>query len=384
MKHSVGNAPIKIGLVCYPSFGGSGIIATELGKTLASQGHDVHFICYNRPARLPVEFRAKITFHLVDVPHYPLFDFPPYTLALASKLASVVDDYGLDLVHVHYAIPHSTAAHLAKELVGDSSLKIITTLHGTDIHLVGLDPSYHRITKYSIENNDGITAVSGYLAESTKREFSITKPITVIPNFVDSARFCRKENKQFRASFATPEEKIICHASNFREVKRIPDVINIFYKVQKKVPSKLVMIGNGPELEKAKKLVNELSLSDRVIFLQMVGGVEEIVGISDLFLLPSEMESFGLAALEAMSCGVPVVASDVGGISEFIDSGNNSFLARLGDVEEMARLAVAVLSDVTLYKEIATAAKKTVNEKFSEEKIVMLYEDYYRSILSGN
>jgi len=374
-------SPLKIGIVCYPSFGGSGIIATELGKTLSKRGHNVHFVCYNRPARLPNE-HSGITFHLVDIPNYPLFDFPPYTLALTSKLADVIDEFQLDLIHVHYAIPHSTAAHLAQGMVKNKSLKIITTLHGTDIQLVGLNPSYFRITKHSIENNNGITAVSEYLAESTKSKFKIKNDIAVIPNFVDLKRFSRKNNPEFRLSFAKPGEKIICHASNFRNIKRIPDVIEIFYRIQKKVASKLVMIGAGPELDDARKLVNKLHITDRVTFLQMTGTVEDVLGICDLFLLPSELESFGLAALEAMSCSVPVIASRVGGIPEFIESGENGFLAPLGDVKTMSNMAIELLSDTSLYDKLSSASRKTVVKRFSEDKIVNMYEDYYRKILS--
>jgi len=374
-------SPMKIGLVCYPSYGGSGIIATELGKTLAKRGHDVHFVCYNRPARLPTD-QTKITFHLVDIPKYPLFDFPPYTLALTSKLADVIDQFELELIHVHYAIPHSTAAHLAQGMVKNQSLKIITTLHGTDIRLVGLNPSYFRVTQYSIENNNGITAVSDYLAETTKQEFKIKKEIKVIHNFVDSKRFSKKTNPKFRLSFANHDEKLICHASNFREIKRIPDVIKTFHKINQKLPSRLLMIGAGPELDGAKNLVRELKLFDKVTFLQMTGAVEEVMGICDLFLLPSEMESFGLAALEVMSCSIPVVASNVGGIPEFIKNGENSFLAPVGDIEQMSSMAIEVLSNPVLYKKISDNARQSVIDLFSEEKIVTQYEKYYREIIA--
>jgi len=380
-NNTIATRPLKIGIVCYPSFGGSGIIATELGKTLSKRGHNVHFVCYNRPARLPIE-HAGITFHLVDIPNYPLFDFPPYTLALTSKLADVIDEFELDIIHVHYAIPHSTAAHLAQEMVKNKSLKIITTLHGTDIQLVGLNPSYFRITKHSIENNNGITAVSEYLAKSTKSKFKIKNDIAVIPNFVDLERFSRKDSPEFRLNFAKPDEKIICHTSNFRNIKRIPDVIKIFYRVQKRVNSRLVMIGAGPELDDARELVNKLRITDRVTFLQMTGTVEDILGVCDLFLLPSELESFGLAALEAMSCGVPVIASHVGGIPEFIENEENGFLAPMGDIETMSEMAVRVLSDVNLYNKLSSAARETVVKRFSENAIVNMYEDYYRKILS--
>jgi len=378
--NTISPRPLKIGIVCYPSFGGSGIIATELGKTLSKRGHSVHFVCYNRPARLPSE-QAGITFHLVDIPNYPLFDFPPYTLALTSKLADVIDEFELDLIHVHYAIPHSTAAQLAQGMVKNKSLKIITTLHGTDIQLVGLNPSYFRITKHSIESNNGITAVSEYLAKSTKNKFKIKNDIAVIPNFVDLKRFSRKNNPKFRLSFARAGEKIICHASNFRNIKRIPDVIKIFYRIQERVSSRLVMIGAGPELDGARALVNKLRITDRVTFLQMTRTVEDILSICDLFLLPSELESFGLAALEAMSCGVPVIASNVGGIPEFIENGKNGFLAPVGDIEAMSEMAVNLLSDINLYNKVSDASRKTVEKRFSEDAIVNMYESYYRKVL---
>ncbi len=318
---------MKIGIICYPTYGGSGVVATELGCYLSRRGHEVHFICHNLPARF--NCWPNTHFHLVEVVSYPLFKFPPYTLALASKTAEVIEKFGLDLIHAHYAVPHATSAHLAQQIVGDTHTKIITTLHGTDIRLVGLEPSYYRATKHAIANNNGLTAVSHYLAEVTRQEFALKRRIEVIPNFVDNQRFSRKANPALRARYALPEEKIITHISNFRVLKRIPDILHSFALISHQIPAKLLLVGDGPELNHAIELTNSLGLHERVIFLHQLDKVENVLGLSDLFLLPSETESFGLAALEAMSCEVPVVTSRVGGLPEVIKEGENGFMVEL-------------------------------------------------------
>ncbi len=372
---------MKIGIICYPTYGGSGVVATELGCSLSQRGHEVHFICYNLPARF--NCRPNTHFHLVDVVSYPLFKFPPYTLALASKTAEVIENTGLDLIHAHYAVPHSTSAHLAQQIVGDPKIKIITTLHGTDIRLVGLEPSYYRATKYAIENNNGLTAVSTYLADITRQEFDLQRSIEVIPNFVDCRRFCRRDDPSLRARYALPEEKIITHISNFRAIKRIPDILRSFALISRKAAAKLLLVGSGPELNRAMEMVNSLDLHDKVSFLHLVNNVEEILGISDLFLLLSETESFGLAALEAMSCEVPVIASRVGGLPEVVLEGETGFLVGVGDVDEVARRAVAVLKDEELASKMGKQGRESAIERFSPQKVISQYENYYQQILSS-
>jgi N-acetyl-alpha-D-glucosaminyl L-malate synthase BshA len=371
---------MKIGFICYPTYGGSGVIGAELGQFLARRGHEVHFICYNIPARL-IPYAQNIIFHPVEVVAYPLFQFPPYTIALASKTAEVIKNYGLNLIHAHYAIPHSTSAHLAQQIVGDNSLKIITTLHGTDIRLVGMDPSYYSVTKYSIENNNGITAVSNYLARVTKEEFKIDKHIEVIPNFVDTERFKRKTSSETRVVYAEPNEKIVTHVSNFRSPKRVTDVVRIFKKISQKVPAWLLMVGEGPDMGVAMELVNTLGLTSRVRFLHMIDPVEDILSISDLFLLPSGTESFGLAALEAMSCEVPVVATDVEGIPELVEHGGCGFLAPVKDVDKMAEYAIKILYDEVFQNRLGERGREIALEKFNEEAIVSRYEQYYEKVL---
>jgi len=371
---------LKIGIICYPTYGGSGVVATELGCYLSRRGHEVHFICHNLPARFNCQ--PNTHFHLVEVVSYPLFKFPPYTLALASKTAEVIEKFGLDLIHAHYAVPHATSAHLAQQIVGDTHTKIITTLHGTDIRLVGLEPSYYRATKHAIANNNGLTAVSRYLAEVTRQEFALQRPIEVIPNFVDNQRFVRKANPALRACYASPEEKIITHISNFRAVKRIPDLLHAFALIVRKIPAKLLLVGAGPEINHAMLLVNKLKIHDKVVFLHLVHQVEDILGISDLFLLPSEMESFGLAALEAMSCEVPVVASRVGGLPEVIKEGENGFLVEVGEAEEIARCALTILQDEKLALQMGRKGRQIACEQFSPEKIIPHYEKYYQAVLN--
>ncbi len=373
---------MRIGIICYPTFGGSGVIATELGKGLSKRGHEVHFICYNLPARLTASTN-NIYFHLVDVVSYPLFKFPPYTLALASKTAEVIEEYKLELIHAHYAVPHSASAHLAQQLVGDESVKIITTLHGTDIRLVGLDPSYFRVTKYAIENNNGITAVSNYLAQVTREEFCTACDIRVIPNFVNTTRFIRRSEPALRRNYASPEEKIITHISNFRALKLVPDVVITFEKIAKQIPAKLLLIGDGPEFARTMEMVSRLHLQKQVVFLHQLENVQDVLGITDLFLLPSEMESFGLAALEAMSCEVPVVASDVGGLPEVVEHGVSGYLVPVGDTDKMSEYGIKILADEQLGKKMGYRGRGIAIEKYSEEAIVEIYENYYREVL-GN
>ncbi len=373
---------MRIGIVCYPTFGGSGVIATELGKSLGQRGHEVHFICYNVPVRLSSP-ASNTHFHLVEVVSYPLFQFPPYTLALASKIAEVIERYKLDLIHVHYAVPHSVSAHLAQQMVGNKTIKIITTLHGTDIQLVGLEPSYFRVIKYAIENNNGITAVSDYLARTTHEEFRTRCDIRVIPNFVDTARFKREANPHLRNRFAAPGEKIVTHISNFRNLKRVPDVVLIFQEIRRQLPAKLLLVGEGPEFTRVLEVINQLGLYDQVILLHLQDRVEDILAISDLFLLPSEIESFGLAALEAMAAEVPVVATDVGGLPEVVEHDGCGYLAPVGDIRLMGDYAVKILQDESLARKFGARGREIAQERFSEENIVAQYERYYEEILAG-
>jgi N-acetyl-alpha-D-glucosaminyl L-malate synthase BshA len=372
---------MKIGIVCYPTFGGSGVVATELGHQLCQVGHEVHFICYNQPARLTHRCPSAIQFHLVDVVSYPLFEFPPYTLALASKIYEVIDNHGLDLVHAHYAIPHSTAAYLAQQMAREHPFKIITTLHGTDIILIGLDPSYRRATRFSIEQSNGVTAVSRYLADLTQQEFALSKPIEVIPNFVDPQVFRRRPNPLFRQQFAEPHEKIVCHISNFRSLKRVPLVIEMFREMARAVPAKLVLVGNGPDYQRCVDLVRREGLIHKVFFLDFVTDVASVLSIADLFLLPSEMESFGLAAIEALSCGVPVIASRVGGLPEAVLDGECGYLLEASDIDGMIAAGIKLLTDDRLRLQMGREGRRWVMTRFHVVNIVKRYEEYYRLVL---
>ena len=372
---------MKIGIVCYPTFGGSGVVATELGYELCQAGHEVHFICYNQPARLTRRCASTIQFHLVDVVSYPLFEFPPYTLALASKIYEVIEQHGLDLVHAHYAIPHSTAADLAQQMAGDAPVKIITTLHGTDIILIGIDPSYRRVTRFSIEQSNGITAVSQYLADLTRQEFQLTKPLEVIPNFVDPQVFQRRPNPQLRQHFATPDEKIVCHISNFRSLKRVPLIIDMFRAMSREVPSRLLLVGNGPDYQACVDLVRREGLLQKVFFLDFVTDVANILSIADLFMLPSEMESFGLAAIEALSCEVPVLASRVGGLPEAVVDGESGYLRETDDIDGMIGAGISLLSDDELRLRMGREGRRWVMTRFHVSQIVKRYEEYYRYVL---
>ncbi|RMF83410.1 MAG: N-acetyl-alpha-D-glucosaminyl L-malate synthase BshA [Nitrospinota bacterium] len=372
---------MKIGIVCYPTFGGSGVIATELGTSLSRRGHEVHIICYNQPARLYIH-DTDITFHLVNVVSYPLFEFPPYTLALASKIYEVIEQHALDLVHVHYAIPHSTAAYLAQMMASHHPTRIITTLHGTDIILVGLDPSYRRVTKFSIEQSNGVTAVSHYLADLTRAEFQVQIPIRVIPNFVDLATFRPQHNPLLRAKYAKPHERIIVHISNFRPLKRVPLLIQLFARILEQVPARLLLIGNGPDYPACVDLVRRYAPHNQVFFLDFVHDVASILSIADLFLFPSEIESFGLAALEALSCGVPVVAFRVGGLPEAIVHGETGYLVEPDDVEGMIKAAVELLQDADRRQAMGERGRRWVEEHFNIVDVTRQYEEFYRHVLS--
>ena len=374
---------MNIGIVCYPTYGGSGVVATELGKSLAEAGHTIHFITYSRPIRLDL-FSENIFYHEVRTKDYPLFDFTPYESALASTMVDVGRYHKLDLFHVHYAIPHASVAYLAKQILRELEcyVPVITTLHGTDITLVGKNQSYEPVVKFSIENSDGVTAVSHFLKEATHENFAIDPDhIRVIHNFVDGRRFRRQNKEHFRQMIARNGEKLVIHTSNFRKVKRVDDVIRIFHQIRKEIPTKLLMVGDGPERGKAEALTRELDLKEDVQFLGSQNAVEEIYAIGDLFLLPSGSESFGLSALEALACGVPVVASDAGGLPEVVVHGQNGYTAPLGDVDQMAAYALKLLKDQELWKAFSSHAENHARE-FSLAKIIPQYEAYYEEVIA--
>jgi N-acetyl-alpha-D-glucosaminyl L-malate synthase BshA len=372
---------MKIGIVCYPTFGGSGVVATELGKALAGNGHQVHFVTYNQPARLDL-FSENLFYHEVSVSNYPLFDFPPYELALASRLVDVVRHEQLDVLHVHYAIPHASAAFMAKQILMTYGIYIpvVTTLHGTDITLVGKDRTFKPVVTFSINQSDGVTAVSQNLKDDTYKFFEIEKDILVIPNFIDLTRFSLKPKDHFKKAIAPAGEKILVHTSNFRKVKRTEDVIKIFAKVVKKIPSKLLMVGDGPERSMCEQLCRDLEVTDNVRFLGKQDAIEEILSVSDLFLMPSQSESFGLAALEAMACKVPVISSNAGGLPELNVDGLTGFLKEPGDVDGMAEKAIYILEDeerLSTFKENALARAK----EFELSTILPKYENFYLEVI---
>ena len=378
---------MKIGITCYPTYGGSGIVATELGLELALRGHEVHFISYSQPIRLTGP-QPNIHYHEVEVSRYPLFEYPPYDLALATRMAEVAEIYDLDLLHVHYAIPHSVSAMLARQMLAcdhkrkSRKLPYVTTLHGTDITLVGADPSYLPITRFSIDQSDGVTSISQYLAQRTFEVFEVETPIKVIPNFVNCDMYHRTpEIMQQRGNWAKPEEKILVHLSNFRPVKRIPDVIEIFDRVQKQMPARLIMIGDGPERSRAEWLAVEKGIHGKVDFLGKQDGIYEKLPLADVMLMPSELESFGLAALEAMACQVVPIATNAGGVPEVIQNGKTGFLAEVGDVETMAKYAIELLSDPERLEDMGVSARASAQAKFCASKIIPMYEDYYREVL---
>ncbi|MGB9597273.1 MAG: N-acetyl-alpha-D-glucosaminyl L-malate synthase BshA [Candidatus Poribacteria bacterium] len=372
---------MKIGMVCYPSHGGSGTIATELGKALGVRGHQVHFISYSIPYRLR-EYNENVYFHEVNMMKYPLFEYPPYALALSVKIAELIEKEKLDLIHVHYAIPHSTSAYLAKQMV-NGNVKVITSLHGTDVTIVGGDESYYKINKFSIEKSDGVTAVSEFLKREVEEKFHINKPIKVIPNFVDTNLFTKTHRCRSKCLFAPKGERIIMHVSNFRPIKRIEDVISAFKLIHDEIPSKLLMVGDGPMMSSALRIVEKLGISCSVTFLGKQDDVAGLLPIADLFLIPSEVESFGLSALEAMSCEIPVIATNVGGLPEVIEHGKTGFLVDVGNVSAMAEWAKKILKDDELHDKMGKLARETVLERFNQDKIVSMYEDYYKEILGG-
>lgn len=371
---------IKIGIVCYPTFGGSGVVATELGKALAQEGHKVHFITYSQPPRLDL-FNENLFYHEVDFRSYPLFEFPPYELALASKMVSVVKNEGLDLLHVHYAIPHASAAYMAKQILQSQGIVIpvVTTLHGTDITLVGKDPSYEPVVTFSINQSDGVTAVSADLKKETYEYFPIVNDIEVIPNFIDLEKFKKQKKDHFKKAICPHGEMLVVHTSNFRKVKRIPDVIHVFANIRKEIPAKLLMIGDGPERSHAEKMCRELGIYDDVRFLGKLDAVEEVLSVADLFLMPSEKESFGLAALEAMACEVPVISSNTGGLPELNINGQTGFMSPVGDVEDMTQKALLILDKNNLPRFKENALKRA--QEFDITRILPLYENYYQRIL---
>jgi N-acetyl-alpha-D-glucosaminyl L-malate synthase BshA len=377
---------MKIGITCYPTYGGSGVVATELGLELAQRGHEIHFISYAQPIRLRGA-EPNIHYHEVEVSRYPLFDYPPYDLALATRMAEVAQLYDLDLLHVHYAIPHSVSAMLARQMLAAGPraqrLPFVTTLHGTDITLVGLDRSYLPITRYSIEQSDGVTAISNYLRERTQRIFDVKKSIEVIYNSVNCDIYMRntKIAEEMRREYAPDNQRVLVHLSNFRPVKRITDVIEIFDRVHKQMPSRLLLIGDGPDRSVAEWLAVQKGIHDDVLFLGKQDQIYEKLSIADIMLLPSELESFGLAALEAMACEVVPISTKAGGVPEVIDHGQTGYLADVGDVETMARYAIELLNDEQRLREMGKRARAVAMERFCSTKIVKQYEDFYLRVL---
>jgi N-acetyl-alpha-D-glucosaminyl L-malate synthase BshA len=372
---------MNIAIVCYPTFGGSGVLATELGKALAEKGHQVHFITYQQPVRLS-GFHANLFYHEVRVPTYPLFDFPPYETALASAMVDVVLNHDIQILHVHYAIPHAAAAFMAKQILAKKgiSLPVITTLHGTDITLIGKDKTYSPVVTFSMEESDVLTAVSENLKEETYKNFDISKPIEVIYNFVDIARFNKKPVDAFKKMVAPNGEKIIMHASNFRKLKRVKDVVEVYLRIASKIPSKLLLIGDGPERPELEAYTRSSSFCNDIKFLGKQEQIEDILPIADLFLLPSEYESFGLSALEAMAAEVPVISTNAGGLPEININGFSGFMSNVGDVEDMSKNALSILSDLLIHQQFKTNAF-TQAKRFGIDTIVPKYEEIYERVL---
>ncbi|WP_010284143.1 N-acetyl-alpha-D-glucosaminyl L-malate synthase BshA [Bacillus timonensis] len=372
---------LKIGITCYPSVGGSGVVATELGKLLAEKGHEIHFISSSLPFRLN-KIYSNIFFHEVEVNQYSVFKYPPYDLALASKMAEVTKREKLDLLHVHYAIPHAVCAYLAKQMV-DGDVKIITTLHGTDITVLGYDPSLTELIRFGIEQSDAVTAVSKSLVDQTYELIEPKKEIKTIYNFVDEKIYYKRDVDDLRNQYGIEkDEKVIIHVSNFRKVKRVPDVVRAFNLIQKEVKAKLLLVGDGPEVTTACKLIDKFGLNDKVLLLGKQENLPELYSISDLKLLLSEKESFGLVLIEAMACGVPTIGTKVGGIPEVINEGADGYICELGDIQDIANKAITLLSDSNLHKKMSRQAISSVQQKFNSERIVNEYEDLYYSILS--
>ncbi|MFP4292212.1 MAG: N-acetyl-alpha-D-glucosaminyl L-malate synthase BshA [Cyclobacteriaceae bacterium] len=375
---------MKIGIVCYPTFGGSGVVATELGKSLAKEGHQVHFITYSQPTRLDF-FNENLFYHQVDVRTYPLFQYPPYELALSSKMVDVVKYEKLDLLHVHYAIPHASAAYMAKQILATQGIRIpvVTTLHGTDITLVGKDASFEPVVTFSINASDGITAVSENLRQETYEHFSIHKDIKVIPNFIDMERFKRQRKDHFKKAICPNDEMLIVHTSNFRKVKRVDDVVKVFYNIRKKMPAKLLLVGDGPERSAIESLCRSLGTCDDIRFLGKLEAIEEVLSVSDLFIMPSEKESFGLAALEAMACEVPVISSNIGGLPELNIDGQTGYVLPVGDVAGMTDRAIHILSSEERLQTFKQNALERAKE-FEVSKILPMYEAHYQEVLASN
>lgn len=373
---------MKIGIVCYPTFGGSGVVATELGKALAKKGHAVHFITYSQPTRLDF-FNENLFYHEVGIRSYPLFVYPPYELALASKMVNVVKYEKLDLLHVHYAIPHASAAYMAKQILATEGIHIpvITTLHGTDITLVGKDASFAPVVTFSINQSNGVTAVSEDLRKDTYQHFKITKEIDVIPNFIDLERFKRQKKDHFKTAICPNGEKLIVHTSNFRKVKRVEDVVRIFNNIRKEIPSKLLLVGDGPERLNIENLCRELQACDDIRFLGKLDAVEEVLSVADLFLMPSEKESFGLAALEAMACEVPVISSNAGGLPELVQDGINGFVSPIGNVKQMSKKALFILQEENLPTFKHNALQRA--QEFDITNILPMYEEMYKKVASA-
>jgi L-malate glycosyltransferase len=372
---------MKIGIVLYPTFGGSGVVATELGKALAKKGHEVHFITYSQPVRLG-SFRENIYYHEVALSDYPLFDFQPYETVLTSKMVDVVKYEGLDVLHVHYAIPHASAAYMAKQILKSQGINIpfVTTLHGTDITLVGKDPSFEPVITFCINQSDSVTTVSQSLKDDTYSHFNTEREIHVIPNFIKTKIELEEVDLKTRRRYANDDEKILCHISNFRKVKRVEDVLKMFAKVREKIPSKILFVGDGPERNNLERLCRELNLCGSVIFVGKVNDTAHVLEISDLFILPSETESFGLAALEAMACGVPVISSNTGGIPEVNIHGETGFLSNVGDTDDMAKNALEILTNDDLFIEMRNNAFKRA-KVFCIEKVLPMYEEIYESLV---
>jgi N-acetyl-alpha-D-glucosaminyl L-malate synthase BshA len=375
---------MKIGITCYPTYGGSGVVATELGIELAALGHQVHFITYSQPFRLTGR-EEGIFYHEVPVSNYPLFEYPPYDLALATRMSEVAEYYELDLLHVHYAIPHSVSALLARQMLAARGRKLpfVTTLHGTDITLVGLDRSYLPITRFAIEESDGVTSISQYLKDKTLAEFQIKNPIEVIPNFVNCDVYKPLDDREAaRAKHASADEKILIHLSNFRPVKRVTDVVKVFAKIVERVPARLLLVGDGPDRSSAEWLAHNLGIQDRVTFLGKQESVNELLPLADLMLMPSELESFGLAALEAMACRVPTIGTRVGGVPELIDDGVTGRLFPVGDTDAMANAAVELLTDPARLEEMGRAGRASAQARYCSSRIIPLYEKYYEEVLA--
>lgn len=372
---------MRIGITCYPTVGGSGAVAAELGKQLARRGHNIHFVSYRLPFRLG-DFHENISFHYVDMSSYSLFEYAPHDLALAAKMAEVARDHQLELFHVHYAIPHAITGFLAQQMLGEKAPRLITTLHGTDITLVGQDRSFFEITRFGIERSNGVTAVSEFLRKMTVDEFQVSQPIEVIYNFVDLAEYCPTRAYKDAAAFAAPGEKILVHVSNFRPVKRVLDVVRILEKVRHEVPAVLLLVGDGPERTSAQALARRLGVQDYVRFLGRQDSAQEIVACGDVFLFPSELESFGLAALEAMACGVPVIGSDAGGLPELVRHAETGYLLPVGDIDGMAARTVELLKDDAQRRAMGQAGRRRAASLFSADRIVSHYEQYYEKVLS--